>query len=100
MQLFATDFGFVAARNFKRKAEVPLALKSFFKDVGVPYTLVANGAPKKIASESRCMCQMVQCHIDQLQPGTPWTNRNKLNIGILKQLTKEDLKASRSPMVL
>ena len=87
-------------RNPKRKAKVPLALKSFFKDVGVPDTLVANGSPKQIAGESRRLCQMVQCHIDQLQPGTPWTNRTKLNIGILKQRTKEDLKASGSPMVL
>ena len=45
-RLFATDFGFVAVRNLKRKAKVPLALKSFFKDVGVPDTLVADGAPE------------------------------------------------------
>ena len=99
-QLFATDFGFVGVRNLKRKAEIPLAMKSFFKDVGVPDTLVADGAPEQIAGESRCLCQMVQCHIDQLQPHTPWTNRAKLNIGKLKQRTKEDLKASGSPMVL
>ena len=70
LQLFATDFGFDAVRNLKRKAKVPLALKSFFKDIGVPDTLVANGAPKQIASKSRHLCQMVQYHIDQLQPGS------------------------------
>ena len=52
-QLFATDFGFITVRNMKRKAEVPLALKSLFKDIGVPYTLVADGSPEQITGKSR-----------------------------------------------
>ena len=86
-------------RNKKHKAEVPLALKSLFKDIGVPDTLVANGAPEQIAGKSHQLCQLTQCHIDQLQLDAPWSNQANLNIGILKQQTKEDLKASGSPMV-
>jgi hypothetical protein len=99
-QLFATDFGYVDCRHMKRKAEVPQAFKTFFREVGIPEALVADGASEQISGESKRICQLSDCDVRQLERGTPWANRAELNIGITKQKIKKQMKISGSPMTL
>ena len=83
-QLFATDFGFVGVQNMKKRSELPLALKLFFKEFGVPDPLIVDGAKEQISGEAKRLCQLADCCVQQLQPRLPWSNRAELNIGILK----------------
>ena len=99
-QLFVSDFGFAKVKPMKLKSEVPLALKSFFKTVGVPPKIICDGAPEQIKGESRQLCNKVDTEIIQLERGTPWANRAELYVGITKSETKTDLKTSNCPMVL
>ena len=70
-QLFVTAFGFVSVKPLKLKSEVPLALKSFFKTVGVPDKIICDGAPEQIKEESRKLCDKVDCGVVQIERGTP-----------------------------
>ena len=99
-QPFVSDFGFVKVKPMKLKYEVPLALKSFFKTVGVPPKIICDGAPEQIKGESRRLCNKVDTEIIQLERGTPWANRAEGYVGITKSETKTDLKISNCPMVL
>ena len=99
-QLFVSDFGFVKVKPMKLKSELPLALKSFFKGVGVPNKIVCDGAPEQVKGESRRLCQKCDCEVVQLERATPWANRAEGHVGIVKSQTKTDLKISNSPMVL
>ena len=99
-QLFVSDFGFIKAKLMKLKSEVPLALKSFFKNTGVPNKIICDGAPEQVKGESRKLCNACDCHVHQLERGTPWANRSEGHVGIIKSWTKTDLKISNAPMVL
>ena len=46
------------------------------------------------------LCQLTDCTIQQLERGTPWSNRAEGNVGIVKSEILLDLKESNYPMVL
>ena len=93
-------FRFCKVKPIKLKSEVPLALKSFFKTVGVPPKIVCDGAPEQVKGESRMLCNKVDTEIVQLERGTPWANQAEGYKGITKSESKTDLKISNCPMVL
>ena len=82
-QLFVTEHNYVAVRLMKtRKDGFPQALKSFFKEVGVPPALIADGAKEQVQGESRKICQQVGYEIRELEQGTPSSNRAERYVGI------------------
>ena len=44
-QLFVTDFGWCKVKPMKLRSELPLVVKSVFKEYGVPEKMICNGAP-------------------------------------------------------
>ena len=99
-QLFVSDFEFVKVKPMKLKSELPLALTSFFKGVGVPPKNMCDGAPEQVKGESRRLCNICDCETVQLEQATPWTNRAEGHVGIIKSHTQMGLKNSNYPMVL
>lgn len=99
-QLFVTDFGWCKVKPMKLKSELPLALKSLFKEDGVPEKIICDGAAEQVGGDSKRLCQLSDCTIQQLERGTPWANRAEGHVGIIKNTISDDLKISNCPMVL
>ena len=100
MQLFVTDKGFVHVIPMKSKKEVPLALKEFFKKVGVPDAVICDEAKEQIMGDSRKIMREAGTTIRAIEPGTPWSNRAERYIGMFKQRIRDVLRETDCPMVL
>ena len=99
-QLFVTDFGWCKVKPMKLRSELPLVQKSVFKEDGVQEKIICDGAPEQVLGEAARLCQLAECTIQQLERGTPWSNRSDGNVGIVKSKILLDLKESNCPMVL
>ena len=54
--------------------------------------MICDGAPEKVSGEAACLCQLVDCTVQQLERGTPWSNRAEGHVGIVKSVILQDLK--------
>ena len=91
-QLFVTDFGWCKVKPMKLRSELPLVLKSVFKEYGVPEKMICDGAQEQVSGEAVRLCQLSYCTIQHLECGTPWSNREEVHVGIVKIEILLDLK--------
>ena len=91
-QLFVTDFGWWKVKPMKLRSKLPLVLKSVFKEDGVSEKMICDGAPEQVSGEAARLCQLVDCTVQQLERGTPWSNRAEGHVGIMKSEILLDLK--------
>ena len=82
-QLFVIDFRWCKVNPMKFRSELPLVLKSVFKEDGVPEKMICDGAPEQVSGEAARLCQLADCTIQQLERGTPWPNRAEGHVGIV-----------------
>ena len=99
-QLFVTYFRWCNVKPMKLRSELPLVLKLVFKEDGEPEKMICDGAPEQVSGEIACLCQLVDCTIQQLERGTPWSNRAEGHVGVVRSEILLDLKESNCPMVL
>ena len=97
-QIFATEFNFVHIIPMRTKADVPHALKQFFKTLGVPDAIICDSAREQILGHSKKLCDQVDCAIRPLEPYTPWSNRAELHVGKFKSKILSSLKRTDAPM--
>ena len=69
----------------KLHTELLLVLKSVFKEDGVPEKMICDGAPEQVSGEAARLCQLADCTINQLESGTPWSNRAEGHVVIVKR---------------
>ena len=62
--------------------------------------MICDGAPEQVSGEAARLCQLTYCTIQQLERGTPWSNRAEGHVGSVKSEILLDLKESNCPMVL
>ena len=62
-QLFVTDFGWCKVKPMKLHTELPLVLKSVFKEDGVPEKMIYDGAPEQVSGEAARLFQLTDCNI-------------------------------------
>ena len=98
-QIFATEFGYIFACPLRKRADMEMAIKKFFKEVGVPPRLIADKAREQILGDTKKLCDQANCKIIELEKGTPASNRAERYIQIIKNETKKDLVNSDSPLV-
>ena len=101
-QVFASAFGhvFTVPMNSKSGENIAKAMKMYFKEVGVPPDLIADGAREQVRGEALRLAQQCGCQIRELEKDTPDANRAERYIQMLKNDTKKDLVQSNCPMVL
>lgn len=101
-QLFATEFGHVFAvmMDSKKGKNIALAIKRYFKEVGVPLHLICDGAAEQVAGDARILCDEAGCTVVELEAGTPQANRAERYIQMVKNESKTDMFESDSPQVL
>jgi hypothetical protein len=98
-QLFVTDKGFVYVVPMKSNNEVLQALKQFAKEVGAPEAIICDAARDQTSQELRRFCNDIGSTLRVLEEGTPWANKAKLYIGLIKEVTQKDMKESNCPLV-
>jgi len=101
-QVFATEFGHVYTVLMQNKSgkNVALALKKYFKDIGVPEKLICDQAREQVRGDARILCNDASCTVVELEKNTPSANRAERTIKILKDETKNDIFRSNCPMIL
>jgi hypothetical protein len=77
-----------------------LALKQFAKDVGAPDVLVCDPHPTQKQRKVKEFCTQIGTTLKVLEAQTQWANRAELYIGLIKEATRKDMRASGSPLVL
>ena len=100
LQLFVTDKGFVFVCPLKRKADVPYAIKLFFKKVGIPEAIICDRGGEQIGGESKKLMRETGTIVKQIEPNTPWSNRAERYIGIFKQAVRDLMHETGCPMRL
>ena len=71
-------------KPIKLRSELPLVLKSVFKEDGVPQKMICDGAPERVLGEAARLCQLADCTIQQLERGTTLSNRVEGRVSIVK----------------
>ena len=97
-QLFVSDRGFVYVVPMKSRKKVLQALKMFAKAVGVPEAIICDVSREQTSSDLKKFVNKIGSTLRVLEEGTPWANRAKLYIGLIKEATCKDLKASGAPL--
>lgn len=98
-QVFATEFGhvFVIPMATKQGKEIALAIKRYFKEIGVPMHMICDGAREQVKGDARVLCDEAGCTIVELEKGTPRANRAERYIQMLKNETRADMEKAGSP---
>ena len=68
----------------KQKSEVLAATKQFAKDVGVPDAIVCDMASNQLSSGVKQFCNAIGIMLRALDDGTPWLNKSKFYIKLVK----------------
>ena len=78
---FGIDKGSIYVVPMKRKSEVLLAIKEFAKEVGAPYSFVADMSGEQMSSEVKKFCNDIGTTLRALEEGTLWSNKAEIYIG-------------------
>jgi len=97
-QLFVTDKGFVCVVPMKSKAEVLQAAKQFVKEIGAPEAIICDMAGEQTSPALKRFCQEIGTTSEFLEEGTPWANKAKLCVGLMKEAVRKDVKESDCPL--
>ena len=97
-QLFVSDRGFVYVVPMKSRKEVLQAVKMFAKAVGVPEAIICDAAREQTSADLKKFVNEIGSTLRVLEEGTPWANRAELYVGLVKEATRKDLKASGAPL--
>lgn len=99
VQLFVTDKGFVYVVPMKRESEVLQAIKQFAKAIGAPDAIICDASKAQTSQKVKQFCRDIGTTLRILEENTPWANKAELYVGIIKEATRKDMKASTSPLV-
>eukprot|EP00957_Ditylum_brightwellii_P098196 7481749-Ditylum_brightwellii.AAC.2 len=97
-QLFATNKGFLYTVPMERRREVLQAVKKFVKEIGIWNAIIADAAKEQMSLDLRQFCEGIGSTPILLEEGTPWANRTKLYIGLIKEAVRKDKKDSDCPL--
>ena len=82
----------------KRKSEVMSAVKQFTKEIGAPDAIVCDMLREQTSPEIKTFLNDIGTTLRVLEEGTPWANKAKLYIGLLKESVRKDMRESNSPL--
>ena len=101
-QLFATEFGYLLPVLIDDKSEknISLAIKRYFKKVGVPIKLICDQATEQVKGAARILYHESGCTNFELEKGSPASNRAERAVKKLKDSVKDDMFTTNSPLGL
>ena len=84
-QVYATDYQYVQTYSMEREKDAHLTLQQFFSEVGVPNTIVSDGAKAETQGEFAKLARKAQCQQHPVEAYTPNLNKAEGTIRELKQ---------------
>ena len=99
-QMYCTDFGWTRAYPIRKEAEAHHTLSKFFKDIGVPNTMVMDGSKAQNMGEFKRKTKEADCRTKQTEPYSPFMNAAEAAIREIKKGTGRKLTASGCPKVV
>jgi hypothetical protein len=99
-QVFASDRGFVYFIPMKDQRSYFSVLKQFAKEVGAPQALVCDLHPTQKKRDVKEFCVQIGTTLCVLEAETQWANQAELYVGLLKEATRKNMRATGSPLVL
>eukprot|EP00957_Ditylum_brightwellii_P124660 9500910-Ditylum_brightwellii.AAC.1 len=82
----------------KYKSEVEQAVKQFAKEVEAPDAIVCNLSGEQMKKSLKRFLSEIGTMLRILEEGTPWANKAKLYICLLKKAVCKDMKTSNCPL--
>ena len=79
-QVYVTPFHFVKCFPMVGKADAPATLTDFFKDPGIPASIILDNAKELTKGDFKWICRRAQCPITPVEAYTP--NRNEAEAAI------------------
>jgi hypothetical protein len=70
------------------------AVEQFAKEIGAPDAIICDMAGEQTSRELKRCCQEIGTTLRVLEEGTPWANKTKLYIGLIKEAVRKDMKDS------
>jgi hypothetical protein len=80
------------------KSEVLQAVKEFAKEIGAPDAIICDAASEQKSKPLRKFLGEIRTTLRVLEEGTPWANKAKLYIGLIKEAVQKDMKDSNCPL--
>ena len=68
-----------------------VATKQFAKDVGALDAIICDMASEQLSSEVKQFCNAMGMMLRVLEGGTPWANKAKLYIKLMKEAVRENM---------
>ena len=98
-QLFTDGEGFTYVHPMESKGQAGEALHKVTSDVGIPNTLISDGAGEQTGANTLFRQECKRLHIDsrQTKPYSPWQNRAKNAIVIINGKAKRRCISRRVP---
>jgi len=96
--VFTNGLGYDAVYPWKSKSEHPVALSHFIHDVGIPQTIVSDGAPELTSGDTRTLCNNYRIQQKVTVPYSPWQNLAEASIRQVKQTTRKTLRRTGAPL--
>ncbi len=87
-------------RHLSNATPTRLFLGQFAKDFDAPDVLVCDPHPTQKQCKVKDFCTQIGTTLKVLEAQTQWANRAELYIGLIKEDTRKDMRASGSPLVL
>ena len=95
--IFTNGYGFDVVYPWKSKALHHEALTSFIHDVGVPQTLVSDGASELIHGKTKEICNEYRISQRVTVPYSPWQNLAEASIRESKKETRRVIRETGAP---
>ena len=74
------------------------AVKQFAKDIGAPDASICDMAQEQVSSDSKMFLNDIGMTLRALEEVTPWVNKAKLYIKLMKEAIRKDMRESHSPL--
>jgi len=78
---------------------LPKALKQFAKEIGAPDAVICDAAGEQTSKEVKEFCNQIGTTLHVLEENTPWANRAKLYIRLIKEGIQKDMKETNCTLV-
>jgi hypothetical protein len=82
----------------KSEAKALKAVKQFAKEIGAPEATTCDKAGKQTSQALKRFWQEIGATLRVIKEGTPWANKAKLCIGLIKEAVRKCMKESDRPL--
>ena len=99
-QAFATNFGWCRVYPLQLKSQAHEALSQLFKQEGIPPDMICDGFHKQIKGHFAHKCHKADCHLQIIEPYSPWMNSCETTIRQLQCASSHAMLCTQSPKCL